>query len=84
MIVKCPYCKTELDLAVVGGRCSSCDAVFEVYYDWDRANEVARVYNEQTVPADPPAMVCSFEDANGWVVFFRDEHRLAEVARRLL
>jgi len=84
MIVPCVYCSTKLDLAHLGGRCPQCDAVFEVYYERQRAEEVAAVYNNQTDSADPPAKVSKFEDANGWVVFFRDEGRLARVARQLL
>ena len=84
MKVQCPYCKKTLDLASLGGRCPTGDAVFEVYYDQDRAEGVAKIYNDQTVPADPPAEVRKFEDANGWVVFFRDEDRLAGIARQLL
>jgi hypothetical protein len=84
MIVHCVYCSTRLDLAELGGRCPECDAIFEVYYEQVRAEEIAAVYNNHTGPPDPPAKVSKFEDANGWVVFFRDEGRLARVARQLL
>jgi hypothetical protein len=86
MLVMCPYCKTDLDLAEIAGRCPTrdCGAVFEVYYDQAEAQAVADLYNHREPPVVPPAHVRKFTDASGWVVFFRDEGRLAEIAQQLL
>ncbi len=86
MKVQCAHCSAQLDLADLSGRCPSpsCGSVYEVYYDRAEADRVAQVYNTQNPPAVPPAGVRKFDDANGWVVFFRDEGRLAEVAARIL
>jgi hypothetical protein len=84
MQVKCPFCSEKLDLVNVAGRCTNCRAPLEVYYDLQQAKEVADAYDNRGVPADPPACIVKFEDADGWVIFFRDEGRLSLVAEDML
>lgn len=84
--IKCFHCKKTWPLGTADtNRCPGCGWIVEIYYDRNKADRVARTYNEQ----DPPSS-CDYSGVeallgvNGFSVSFPDQGRLAEVAAKLL
>lgn len=84
MKVICAHCGAKLDLARIEGHCTRCSSVFDVYYRRDEALNAADAYNDGGVEPNPKAAVRRLVDGRGWVVFYRDQSRLLEVAERVL
>lgn len=85
--VKCanPACGHVWELGTAStNRCPKCDWITEIYYDKQKAEQVAEVYNDQSPVLIQPAGVLPLIGINGYSVSFPDQGRLAEIADRLL
>lgn len=83
--IQCFICNHKWDLgSATTNRCPNCGAIQEIYYDRDKAEAVARIYNEQSPPLPQPSGVNPLIDMDAYSVSFPDQGRLAEVAEKLI